>query len=190
MYCILDTETTSLHPWQIAQLSYTLIDSDYNHTASKNFFFAVDEMHPGAEAIHGFSKDILTQLSDGKIFSDYIDEIASDLKDRTLIIHNVPFDRKFLQSEFQTCGLQSSRYNEFCTMIHFTPVCNIIPIGRYTPKRPKVSEVLNFLSISEQEVLATANAHYGSEDIWFHDARFDTAALYCILQRHGRDVLK
>lgn len=185
MYCILDTETTSLHPWQIAQLSYSLIDSEYNHIVSKNFFFTVDEMHPGAEAVHGFSQDMLAQLSENKTFSDSIDEIASDLRDRTLIVHNVPFDRKFLQAEFKSYGIEPSRYNEFCTMNHFTPICNIILPWKYTPKRPKVSEVLDFLWVSDSQVLAKAKELYGSDDIGFHDARFDTAALVCALDAYG-----
>ena len=113
-------------------------------------------MHPGAEAVHGFSQDRLAHLSGGKRFSDSIDEIATDLHDRTLIVHNVPFDRKFLQAEFKTSGLNPSWYNEFCTMNHFTPICNIILPGKHTPKRPKVSELLSFLKLSDKDVLSKA----------------------------------
>ncbi len=52
MYLLLDTETTSYHPGQIAQLSYIYLDKDRQIINSKNYFFAVDEMDPYAEAIH------------------------------------------------------------------------------------------------------------------------------------------
>ena len=142
-------------------------------------------MYPWAESVHGFSQDMLAQLSENKIFSDSIDEIAQDLRDCTLIMHNVTFDRKFLQAEFKKCRTEPSRYNEFCTMFHFTPICNIVLPWKYTPKRPKVSEVLDFLWVSDSQVLAKAKELYGSDEIGFHDARFDTAALFCALDVYG-----
>lgn len=63
MYLLIDTETTSYHPGQIAQLSYIHLDDDRNYITAKNYFFTVDEMDPYAEAIHGFSLERLYNLS-------------------------------------------------------------------------------------------------------------------------------
>lgn len=89
MYLLLDTETTSYHPGQIAQLSYIHLDKDRQIIDSKNYFFSVDDMDPYAEAIHGFSKDRLEVLSEGKRFADYKDEILPILENTTLVAHNV-----------------------------------------------------------------------------------------------------
>jgi hypothetical protein len=52
MYLILDTETNSYHPGQIAQLSYILVDENWQFQQSQNFFFRVDAMDPYAQSIH------------------------------------------------------------------------------------------------------------------------------------------
>ena len=51
-----DTETTSVKPGHICQLSYITVDTTTKpqRTIGKNFFFTVDEMDPGAEEVHGF----------------------------------------------------------------------------------------------------------------------------------------
>ena len=62
-----DTETTSVKPGNICQLSYITVDTSTKPqtTIGKNFFFTVDEMDEGAEAIHGFSLEKIYELSDG-----------------------------------------------------------------------------------------------------------------------------
>ena len=49
-----DTETTSIRPGHICQLSYITVDTSTKPqtTKGKNFFFTVDEMDEGAEAVH------------------------------------------------------------------------------------------------------------------------------------------
>lgn len=182
MYCILDTETTSLHPGQIGQLSYICLDSNFCVTSAKNHFFTVDEMHPGAEAVHGFSQERLEHLSGGKGFADSLDEIASDLNDKVLVIHNSPFDVKFLLAEYAGSGQEKNRYKEFCTMTHFTDICKIPKNTGFGYKRPKVSELVSFYNCSDEQILLRAQELFASDEIGFHDARFDTAALLCVLE--------
>ena len=62
-----DTETTSIKPGSICQLSYITVDASTKPqvTTGKNFFFTVDEMDPSAQEIHGFSLEKLYELSKG-----------------------------------------------------------------------------------------------------------------------------
>ncbi len=113
-------------------------------------------MHPGAQAVHGFSLDMLAQLSGGKVFSDKVDEIMDDFDDKILIIHNSPFDIKFLLSEFTVSKKKKNRKGAFCTMLHFTDICKIPKANGLGYKRPKVSELTSFFDISDQKVLDKA----------------------------------
>ena len=175
-----DTETTSIKPGNICQLSYILIDASTKpqKTTGKNFFFTVDSMDEGAEAIHGFSLEKLYELSDGKDFLEFVHEFMPDFFDADFIIgHNVQFDIKFLKHELQQlweAGLIDTTWepkNTFCTMSYYKPICNILnPSG--TVKNPKLAEVIDFLKITEEQISNKANELFeGSGN--YHDARFD-----------------
>lgn len=180
-----DTETTSIKPGSICQLSYIVIDASTKpqKTTGKNFFFTVDSMDEGAEAIHGFSLEKLYELSDGREFIEFVHEFMPDFFDSDFIIgHNVQFDIKFLKHELQQlweAGLIDTTWepkNTFCTMAYYKPVCSILnPSG--TIKNPKLSEVIDYLGITEEQIANKANELFeGSGN--YHDARFDTAATY------------
>ena len=47
-----------------------------------------------------------------------------------------------------------------------------------TLKSPKLSELLTYLKISEENILDSTKKFFNSEESYFHDARFDTTALY------------
>lgn len=185
MYCILDTETTSLHPGQIAQLSYICLDENFSFTYAKNYFFSVDSMSPGAQAVHWFSKPKLHTLSQWKVFSDSLQDITNDLHKKNIVAHNISFDMKFLFSEYEYTGQEKNRKQELCTMQYFTDICKIPKNTGFGHKRPKVSELLSFLKISDHEVTKESQKVFWSDAVGFHDARFDTTALYCVLKKHG-----
>ena len=99
-----DTETTSIKPGNICQLSYITVDTSTKPqtTIGKNFFFTVEDMSESAEAIHGFSLEKLYNLSNGKYFEDSYEEFIDDFINSDVIIgHNVQFDIKFLKSELE-----------------------------------------------------------------------------------------
>ena len=184
-----DTETTSVKPGNICQLSYITIDTSTKPqtTVGKNFFFTVDEMDPGAEAIHGFSLEKLYELSDGLEFFDQIQEFMKDFFEADFIIgHNVQFDVKFLKHEvdslYQT-GMIDSTWEPkktFCTMAYYKNICNIPSANGNGIKNPKLSEVITFLGISDEAIAAKADELFqGSGN--YHDARFDTAAVYLLV---------
>lgn len=178
---ILDTETTDFRPGQIAQLSYILVNAG-EIVRAENFFFAVDSMSPGAEQVHGFSEEMLRELSGGRTFAEQLDRFRDDFMDRTLVAHNAVFDLGFLSAEFDRCGL-SYVPKTFCTMRKSTQLCRIPNPNRGGYKWPRLEEALRALDISREEVDALASKLFGGERTAFHDARFDSAAVWLIYRK-------
>ncbi|WP_194190009.1 3'-5' exonuclease [Clostridium chrysemydis] len=174
-----DTETTSIRPGSICQLSYITVDTSTKpqKTLGKNYFFTVDEMDPNAEAVHGFSLEKLYELSAGKDFSDLVEEFVDDFLEADFVIgHNVNFDIKFMKSELDPLGLDYEARRTFCTMNYYKDVLKILkPNGGY--KNPKLEEVIDYLGITKEQIKNKADELFeGSGN--YHDARFDTAATY------------
>lgn len=174
-----DTETTSIKPGSICQLSYITVDASVKPQITKgnNFFFTVDEMSPSAEQVHGFSLEKLYELSNGQYFEDLACEFLEDFKQADFIIgHNVNFDIKFLTSELDSLGELFNPKNTFCTMNYYKNICKIQKANGDI-KNPKLSEVIGWLNISEKQIEETSNKLFdGSGN--YHDARFDTTATY------------
>ncbi|MGL5381148.1 3'-5' exonuclease [Clostridium sp.] len=180
-----DTETTSIKPGHICQLSYIVVDTSTKPqtTTGKNFFFTVDEMDEGAQAVHGFSLEKLYELSNGQEFLEFASDFMPDFFNADFIIgHNVQFDIKFLKHELQQlweAGLIETTWeakNPFCTMAYYKNKCKLTnPNGNI--KNPKLAEVIDYLGITESQIASKANELFeGSGN--YHDARFDTAATY------------
>jgi len=177
-----DTETTGIKPGSICQLSYIIVDTSVKpaSTIGKNKFFTVDYMEPNAEAVHGFSLELLYELSEGQYFEDHLDEIIEDFQSADILIgHNVRFDIKFLAHELEGCGEDLSPNHTFCTMNYYKNVCKILTDrGEY--KNPKLEEVVKFLGLKESDIDSVSRKYF--EDTGnFHDARFDTTATYLIV---------
>ena len=137
-----DTETTSIKPGSICQLSYITVDASTKPqvTTGKNFFFTVDEMDPSAQEIHGFSLEKLYELSEGHYFEDLAFDFINDFR---------------------------AYYKDICR----------IPKANGEIKNPKLSEVIDWLNVSEKQIAETSEKLFeGSGN--YHDARFDTAATY------------
>jgi DNA polymerase-3 subunit epsilon len=180
--CFFDTETTDKIPGNICQLSYIVVETDIKPqtTIGKNYFFAVDEMNPEAEKIHGFSMIKLYELSQGKYIEDLVDEFMNDFIEADILIgHNVSFDINFLSYEFNSLGIDFKPKHIFCTMNYYRNICKLYK-SNGTYKYPKLSEVIDFLNISEESVNNCAMKLFGGTNN-YHDARFDTAALYLIV---------
>lgn len=174
-----DTETTSIKPGSICQLSYIIVDAGVKPqiTTGKNFFFTVDEMDSSAEEIHGFSLEKLYELSNGQYFEDLVPDFFDDFVNADFIIgHNVNFDVRFLKHELLSLGEDFNPKNVFCTMAYYRDICKIKKANGEI-KNPKLSEVIDWLNISTQKIAETSEKLFeGSGD--YHDARFDTAATY------------
>ena len=178
MILYLDTETTGIRPGQIAQLSYIMQTND--SVRAKNFFFTVQSMEYGAYLVHHFSIEKLFNLSGGKVFGDFSDEILSDLESADcIVIHNSSFDLMFLREEFSRLGKIMQIKKEFCSMKKLTPVCKILRSNGVGYKYPKLSEACTFFGISDTEIKKDVCRFFG-EDLEYHDARFDTTALFLV----------
>ena len=176
MILYFDTETTGLHPGQICQLSYILQDA--NGATAKNFFFTVQSVEYSAFMVHGFSVEKLKTLSCGKTFADRFAEIQKDFASADIIVsHNVAFDFSFMRTEYERLNQIFFIKDSFCTMKESTPLCKIPRRSGVGYKYPKLSELCAFLSISDGQILRSTNALFGAE-AGYHDARFDTTAVY------------
>lgn len=176
MIIFLDTETTGLNPGQICQLSYVIQEG--KKITPKNFFFSVDYVEYGALAVHGFSKEKLQVLSNGKGFECFVEEIEKDfLSADVLCAHNTAFDFKFLRREFERCRKDFVINDQFCTMKSSVTACKLIRPNSGGYKYPKLNELCAFLGITDFEIQKNVNEIYGAS-AGYHDARFDTIALY------------
>lgn len=93
-----------------------------------------------------------------------------------LIGHNVNFDVRFLKHELLSLGEDFYPKNVFCTMAYYRDICKI-PKANGEIKNPKLSEVIDWLNISSNQIVETSEKLFeGSGN--YHDARFDTAATY------------
>ncbi|MDR1906447.1 MAG: 3'-5' exonuclease [Clostridiales bacterium] len=189
-YCIyFDTETTSLIPGQICQLSY-IIDGG-GALVAKNFFFTVDSMDPGSQRIHKLSLSKLSELSQGRRFIDDADEIHTDFSGaRMIIAHNFRFDYKFMAKEFERIENPFRYKNSFCTMKHFIPHCKLGGTGRNMYKYPKLSELGEHFGIKEDEAIGAAADIFLIDSGELHDARYDTALLYICVKKALNDALE
>ena len=181
MIFILDTETTSLRPGEICQLSYILAGN--GAPIAKNFYFSVHEMDPSAAMIHGLTKEFLASASGGRYFKDFAGEILRDYMACTHVAaHNARFDIGFLQAECERIGRRLPTKAVFDTMRAYTPVCKMPRKHNTGYKFPKLCELTDFLEYSDEDILAETRKLFGA-DCGFHDARFDTTAVYLALKR-------
>lgn len=178
----LDTETTDKSPGQVCQLTYIIYDTNpltpQDKVKAKNFFFSVDFMSDTAYKIHGFDIDKLKTLSGNLQFKDLYKLFKRDLIESDFIIgHNVNFDISFLTKEFERIDISFKPKNIFCSMNYFK---NILKLKSSTGsiKSPKLSELLEYLKINDDNILESTKKLFNNEDSYFHDARFDTTALY------------
>lgn len=181
MIIYLDTETSSLRPGKICQLSYVMQTSD--SVTAKNFFFSVAYVEPSAQAVHGFSVEKLKELSCGKKFIDNVIEIEEDFLSASLIIaHNTAFDFSFLRKEFEETGRLFRYKNDFCSMKKFTPVLKLKRANSLGYKYPKLCELTAFFGVSDQEINIETKRLF-EKNLLFHDARYDTTAVYLTVNR-------
>lgn len=133
--------------------------------------------------MHGFTPEILARLSNGRVFSDYADEIYEDFSTADLIVaHNVKFDVNFMIAEFIYMS-RTFRYKEsFDTMKFFTPIMKMPRANGKGYKYPKLTELADFLGVTSDMVAKKTGELFGTDAVKGHDARYDTALLYlCFL---------
>lgn len=178
---IFDTETTGIKPGNICQLSYLTISE--NGIIPKNFYFKVKYIEPGAQKVHGLTVAKLRELSKDMDFSAKAHEIHADFtKANMLVGHNVSFDIKFLLKEFERNGLELELEDIFCTMKKFTNFCKIPKRKGVGFKWPRLDELAECLSISQEKKDELSRHLFGLET-FAHDARGDIISTYlCFIE--------
>ena len=179
---IFDTETTGLNAYenQIAQLSYIIVDKEFNIENAKNFYFTVDFMEEDASRVNGLDEEILQKLSGNKRFRDFAEEIYKDfLSVDVLVAHNLDFDLRFLMKEFRRLDFDIDRLREnkkyFCTMEYYTEVIGIEHYY-YGYKYPKLEEVIYYLDIEDGDIEEKTKEVFKCDEVSYHDSRFDVIA--------------
>ncbi|MCK5849230.1 MAG: 3'-5' exonuclease [Caldisericia bacterium] len=178
-YIIFDFETTGLYPPKASpvQLSYITLGEDLSFSTAKNFYFSVPFIPIEASRIHGLTVEKLAKLN-AKSIEEFKNEIANDFssEETTVIAHNYSFDRKFFQSY-----IGEIHFKSFCTMTYYTPIIKI-PGKINSYKWPRLSESLEYLGISNSEVLKECNSIFSNQKIGFHDSRFDVTCIFKMIQ--------
>lgn len=179
---IFDTETTGLNSCenQIAQLSYTVVDEEFNIINAKNFYFTVDFVEEDASRVNGLDIEILQKLSNDKRFRDFAEEIYNDFLNADVwVAHNLNFDLGFLMKEFQRLGFDKSKLREnkeyFCTMKYYTEVIGIEHYY-YGYKYPKLEEVMYYLDIENEDIEEKTKEIFKCDAAYYHDSRLDVIA--------------
>lgn len=179
MVLYFDTETSGLSPGHICQLSYIMQNG--KEEQAKNFFFTVPYVDYNAYLVHGFSVEKLKLLSNGKTFADSIDEIEKDFSSADVIVaHNFTFDSMFLRSEFERLSKTFTFNNGFCSMKKSTPICRLEKARGIGYKYPSLTELTDYFGISHLSISDKTEKLFLT-DVNFHDARFDTVAMYLAL---------
>ena len=97
---VLDTETTGLHPKddRIIEIAAMLVD-DRGMTLDTYHQYINPEraISEAAARVHNITDD---KVKDEPVFAEIIEAFISFIKDATLVIHNAPFDVRFMNAEF------------------------------------------------------------------------------------------
>lgn len=185
-----DTETTGFRPGSICQLSYIVLQEE--EVKSKNMYFKVEYVEPGAERVHGLSVKRLINLSNNLGFKDRFEELREDFsKAELLVAHNFNFDLNFIRSEFQRLGHKFTYKKSLCTMHYFTSICKLAKANGGGYKWPRLDELVNYLGITNKGILEHTNHIFSASGIDYHDARYDTVATYLVYRKGlERDLIK
>lgn len=104
-WVILDTETTGLDPedgHRIIEIG--AVEVMNRGITGRDFHYYLNpdrDSDAGALEVHGLTTEF---LQDKPRFKDVVDEFLAFIKDAELVIHNAPFDVKFLNAELAKAG--------------------------------------------------------------------------------------
>lgn len=189
----LDTETTGLNvSGNIVQLSY-LIENGNGPSGVENIYMDASYIEEQASEVTGLTIDKIHTLSGGKKFNEFAGQIYTDIEDAVIIGHNSSFDVRFLKEEFRRCGVTFKPKKVACTMEVMRDIIKLPRKHGGGYKNPKLSDVLEYLEISEKDVERFTQAVFKTnESVSAHDSRYDAIAVYLIckkLRRLGINVV-
>ena len=117
-------------------------------------------------------------------------EVSQCIKSSSLLItdfSSVAFDFMFLKAEFENNNREFNYENYFCSMKNSLSYCKLLKNRGSGYKYPKLSELCEKLEIDNMDIKIASRKLYG-ESCDFHDARFDTVALFLAVNK-GMDKI-
>src|ERR1700730_12729472 len=111
-----DTETTGLdNDDRIIELAgVEIIDRKETGQYYHQYICPKRQINIEALKIHGITEEF---LADKPSFSEIIEPLLDFIKGAQLIIHNAPFDVRFLNSEFQLVGAHVTKVTDYCSVL-------------------------------------------------------------------------
>lgn len=178
---IFDIEANGEANPRVCQLACIMVGG--GQPDARNYYFCVESMNKYACKVHGLSVQRLRELSGGRTFADSADEICRYFYWADVYAgHGVAGDIDYLRREFERLRRCLPERRRFCTMSFFTGAIKAtLPDG--SPKPPSLAELRALCGLDDAQVGAVAERLFGGGSS-AHDARFDAAATYMILQ-HG-----
>ena len=105
---VLDTETTGFEPDEGHKLVEIGCVELINHLPTGNVFHVyinpLRDVPADASRVHGLTDEF---LKDKPIFSEIVSDFIEFVGSDTMIIHNAPFDMKFLNAELKASGMKT-----------------------------------------------------------------------------------
>ena len=114
-YAVVDVETTGLsHSDRIIEIAVVTLDHQFRKVGEYDTL--VDpERDLGPTHIHGISPSM---VSKAPRFSDIAAVLAQTIVNRTLVAHNISFDKRMLRNEFDRLGATYEAGAGVCTLRH------------------------------------------------------------------------
>lgn len=113
---IFDTETTGLdNDDRIIELAgVEVIDRKETGQYYHQYVCPKRQINKEALKIHGISEEF---LADKPSFPEIIESLLDFIKGAQLVIHNAPFDVRFLNYEFQLVGAHVKKVSDYCSVL-------------------------------------------------------------------------
>ena len=154
MFLFFDTETSGLpRSWtapasdvanwpRLVQLGWLSCDADGQLLRSRQYLIKPQGFMITREAVevHGITTDIA--LRDGVDLGPVLTKFAADVRaSRVVVAHNLEFDRRVVQAEFNRAQLSDpfARKSDVCTMKETADFCRLP--GKYGYKWPSLTEL-------------------------------------------------
>lgn len=201
-YIIFDTETTDLKG-EVIQLSYMVVDEEFNIKDFKSFYCDTDcEIKQGAIGVHGITRELLEVLSEGKYFED---RVLGDRNVKSIFIdgvgyvfmgYNVMFDVDAVNRTLLNCGSSMTHTMQTKTLRDLSPSLNytydlMTAVTRKLEMRSNIKlSVAVDLLVKQRFTNINVDMFYDdlkkkfnikTKGSNYHDASYDVACTYLLL---------
>jgi DNA polymerase III epsilon subunit-like protein len=179
IFLIFDVETTGLPKdknaksedvdnWpRVVQISWLLLDSDYNYVNFEEAFLKQDAPIPQeAIKIHGIDDKIIEEK--GEDPKSVFEKLLADIKASQFVIaHNIDFDLPIIEAEFIRLGLKKpfEGKKQLCTMREGTRYCKIPRYSGEGYKYPKLVELFQHCYFPGLTSLTIDQSHNAKADV-------------------------